>query len=331
MQKNQPVCFLILYLLLYTFYIHPEGFLAETLVKTALGSSCIKQLSNKNTVVSYNFEKNSINSCIKQNILSHSDSYIKITIADETICCAPDQKFYLSNQQQWITADRLTATDLLMDDSGHSITINAVETVQEQCTFHALSLKTNHTYCISRHNIIVHNIVIAVPLFSSVVPVIAPAIKTCLIAGAGLIGAHFAKKIKHKQKSFSHVTHTNTYNGNWHDPNDPNKDKNKNDDNHPHGIYKDAPYHHKNAGGAKSKCPDNGQHCLDYSLQAGKQRVSIEGNSFVVLRLTRTGEFHGFKVSWKDLEDALRAVLIKHGFVRKSGKIIKQITEKFVS
>jgi len=118
--------------------------------------------------------------------------------------------------------------------------------------------------------------------------------------------------------------------GGWQDPNDPNNDKNKtNNDEHPHGIYKDAPYHHKNARGNKSKCPNDGQHCLDYSRPTeGKERIAIEGNNFVILKYTSPGQYHGYIVPWEQLENTIKNILIKHGFVKKSGKIIKQIIEK---
>lgn len=174
-------------------------------------------------------------------------------------------------------------------------------------------------------------IVISVP---TIISTVTPIVKTCLLAGITLLGSHFAKKVNRKQRLNTNTADSSPNNCNSPnpDPNDPNDDKKKTKSNeHPHGIYKNAPYHQKNPCGNKSKRPDDGQHCLDYSIRAGKQRVAIEGDEFVVLRYTQPGEYHGFKVSWKDLEDSLRSALMKNGFVRKSGKIIRQITEKFPS
>ena len=49
---------------------------------------------------------------------------------------------------------------------------------------------------------------------------------------------------------------------------------------HPHGIYEDAGYHHMNSGNHKSAAPKNGQICLDNSFDVGcnsTRRISIKG------------------------------------------------------
>jgi Tfp pilus assembly protein PilE len=116
---------------------------------------------------------------------------------------------------------------------------------------------------------------------------------------------------------------------------DPKKDDEPEKDvvtNHPHGIYKDAPYHHKNSTGNKSPAPKDGQRCLDCSLPTqGTQRIAIEGDTFVVLKYTSPRQFHGYVTEWKKLEGSMQSILIKNGFVTKSGKIIKQITEKVLT
>jgi hypothetical protein len=330
----KKLCYLLLFL--YTLSIHPEGFLPNTFVKTTSGYSYIERLNRRDIIFSHVINTNQLNqSVITHNNISTSDHYTKLTIEDSTICCAPDQKFYVYNHQQWITADQLQITDFLMNNDGEAIAIESIDHIKKDCIFYALSLKTNHTYYISHHNILVHNavpvIVISIP---AIVSTITPIVETLLATAGTFLGVHFiAKKFKHKQHASSmNSSSSNNYGSYYPDPNDPENDKNKrNDKEHPHGIYKDADYHHKNSINGKSPSPENGQRCLDYSIPVGKQRIAIEGNEFVVLRLTRPGEWHGFKVSWKDLEQPHKTVLMKNGFVKKSGKIIRQITEKLLS
>ncbi len=190
-------------------------------------------------------------------------------------------------------------------------------------------LKTNH---IPQLNILVHNTIpIVVVYFPVIVAKAFPVIQSCLTAAATFLGIHFAKKAKNKSKMSSMDSYSsNNYDSYYPDPNDPNDDKNKtNDKEHPHGIYRDAPYHHKNSSGSKSKSPMNGQHCLDYSLPTEtNQRIAIEGKNFILLKYTSPGNYHGYVITWKELDQSIRNILVKHGFVKISGKIIKQIMEK---
>lgn len=330
---------LILYLCLYALPIQPEGFLAGTLIKTPSGYSNIENLKSCQAIPSFNPVNPQHNNCntaiITHNTQSPADYYIKITIGDQTICCATDQKFYSYHQKKWLTAEQLTPYDFLMNDDGTAIAMDAVETIRKQSVLHTLSLNKHHIYCVSHHNIIVHNHVVVISL-PHIVARMAPVAKTILTGIGTYLSVHFAKKAAHKQSRVKNTDSdysSSNYGRYYPDPNDPNNDKDKKKDNeHPHGIYKDAPYHHKNSGHNKSPCPDNGQRCLDYSLPTKtNQRVAIEGDKFVVLRLTHPGEYHGFKVSWENLHPKLRQIFIDHGFVKKSGKIIRQITEKFSS
>lgn len=334
--KKNIIVGLILCLFFDIAYLYAEGFLADTLVKTPSKCLYIEQLQPKDTIISCCVDSADyhIPSIISKISNSSGDFFIQINIGNTKICCAPNQQFYSYNQQQWIRADSLTLDDFLMNDSNTAIAIDSLEYIEQSCILHSLTLTANHTYYVSEHNIIAHN-ALPIMMASTVIieSVIAPIIKTCLAAGTALLGVHFAKRKMHQHYAGNIDSHSSSsnYNSYYPDPNDPNDDKNKTKNEHPHGIYKDAPYHHKNAYGNKSKCPNDGQRCLDYSICVGNKRVAIEGDGFVVLHRTQPGEYHGFKVPWKHLEDDLRAVLIKHGFVRKTGKIIRQITEKFSS
>jgi hypothetical protein len=101
---------------------------------------------------------------------------------------------------------------------------------------------------------------------------------------------------------------------------------------HPNGIYENAPYHHKNSKGLKSACPKNGQKALDESVpikDTAPHRVGISENEIVVLKQTSPGKFHGYTTTWKELEQGgtathkIRDALTENKLVNLSGKILK--------
>lgn len=104
---------------------------------------------------------------------------------------------------------------------------------------------------------------------------------------------------------------------------------------HPHGIYKDAPYHpaskkgpkgkHMPKGkGYKSERPKNGQAALDRSVPAksgtSNKRLAREGDKAVVLHQDSPGEYHGFLRDFKDLPQEDKNVLIQKGIFNRRGK-----------
>ncbi|MHA1874809.1 MAG: polymorphic toxin-type HINT domain-containing protein [Promethearchaeota archaeon] len=96
---------------------------------------------------------------------------------------------------------------------------------------------------------------------------------------------------------------------------------------HPHGIYKDAPYHNKRGSyHGKSPCPQNGQAALDKSVNyssTSPHRIGISNGQFVVLNQTRPGEFHGHVRKWGELTEPMRRKLKSTGWVNSRGRIIK--------
>ncbi len=100
---------------------------------------------------------------------------------------------------------------------------------------------------------------------------------------------------------------------------------------HPHGTYKDAGYHHVNSKSGKNPPPQNGQKALDNSIlikNTSPNRVAVEGDSFVMLRETRAGsipEFHGNLQTWKELSQEAQTALREAGICNHKGKILRRI------
>lgn len=238
--KSTIFRFLFLYIFFYISHTQPEGFSPNTLVKNSSGFSCIQQLRNNDTVLSYiPCTQHYTSSFITQIIHASADSFIRITIKNSEICCASDQLFYCYNQDKWIRADELTFADFLINDQGNSIAINSIECIQQHCKLYALALKPHHTYCISEHNIMVHNIAPAMIVCFSSAPSIAPVAQACIAAGLAFFGFHFSKKSNSNRyasdnNSYSSSSNHGSYYPNPNNPNDPD-DKNKNHKNdHPH-------------------------------------------------------------------------------------------------
>lgn len=150
----------------------------------------------------------------------------------------------------------------------------------------------------------------------------AEAIVGTVIAGTGLYAAYKHHK---KHQTFAQMSAELKNNSN----SSPKKPDDGDENEHPHGIYEEAGYHHINSKNKKSPSPKNGQHCLDYSLPyLNNQRIAIEGDNFIILKQTSPGKFHGHTIQWKKIPEKIQKILEQKGYVKASGKIIKQITEK---
>jgi len=95
---------------------------------------------------------------------------------------------------------------------------------------------------------------------------------------------------------------------------------------HPHGLYQDAGYHHKNSGGKKSPAPADGQLALDFSVtvdQDGRssRRIGISCGQIVVLSQTGPALWHGHVRPWGELIGAMKTALEKQGWANYKGKM----------
>jgi hypothetical protein len=156
-----------------------------------------------------------------------------------------------------------------------------------------------------------------------------------IVFGAATVGGYCVYKKKRKNKNFKNNSDEAVVFscGGGRDPKDDEDFVKK----HPHGIYKDASYHHSNSLGNKSPCPQDGQDALDYSFPVNDvslARVGVSNNQIVILKKTSDKLYHGYIVTWEMLEaggaktQLIRNALIKNNLVSKSGKIINQLIKK---
>ncbi len=101
--------------------------------------------------------------------------------------------------------------------------------------------------------------------------------------------------------------------------------KGEHENEHPYGIYEDAPYHGEQDNPLKSKRPKNGQAALDKSIPLNDtRRIAVDQGEFVVLDQTSKGVYHGHVRSWRELDMKMKVALDKAGLVNfKKGRIRK--------
>ncbi|HEV2916353.1 MAG TPA: polymorphic toxin-type HINT domain-containing protein [Candidatus Babeliales bacterium] len=325
------IYFNILILILYSnLQLHAEGFLAGMLIRTPAGYTTIENLIIGNHVVS--IEHNATYTAYPIHYIAqyYVDRYMQIYVQDTCIAVAPDQLFYLPREDLWVTAADLT-TKHIIGNADANFPITYIEIIEKPTTVYALSIAQSHTYCVSPYNIQVHNIFPAVVLGLSWAFGLGSIEFTGASVGLAALGAFFGiKACKNKKKT--DIVPTIQSAANCNGPKRPKKKNNDDEfDDHPHGTYEDAEYHHKNSNGHKSRAPKNGQQALDNSIEVGGEshsRVAVQDGEIVILNRTANGLYHGHVRTWGELEQGGKLgqriinTLIKQGLASRSGKIL---------
>lgn len=336
-----------------------SGFVAETLVYTKdKGQVPIADLVKQDFVLSPHELRSDGYCAVTKKHCYTVNKIVRLRLNSVYIRSTPWQRFYSADKKAWVRAYELCSGDVLLCADGLSVTIDEVEIVSSSTKVYGLMVDETHVFCIAPDGIIVHNnysdilgqelyaggSAVAGGFFSTVLLTfnLTPAAPVTLtlqtIAGLviGGIGLYFSykknKQHQERRKTFAEIQaelkEESCAGGNPQDPRDDEKDDPKI---HPHGLYKPVSYHHQNSRGFKSPAPKNGQKCLDYSIKYdGEQRLSIEGDTFIVLKKTSHRIYHGHTIEWDKIIEEFQNKLIAQGCVKVSGKIIKEITEKSI-
>jgi hypothetical protein len=187
----------LLCLLFYVTLCNGEGFLASTKVKTECGNFSIEHLTINDYLISYGSGAAWVTAIIRHQI----NSYIKVHLQDVCIGVAPDQKF-LTAHDGWVAAEQLVPTQLLVTLDNQYIPIDQIEIVNEQVVAYALTVEPNHTFSVSHHELVVHNvapfIVIAAKfVFDFGVFATVEFVGASMAAGIAGLGAYFGIKALH--------------------------------------------------------------------------------------------------------------------------------------
>lgn len=143
------------------------GFSSGVLVKTTSAYIPIEQIVIGDVVACYNEEQASYVQASVTHVGQHvSDAIILIACSEITVHAAPDQKFYLPLENRWCDAHALVPGQFLLRYGGELVEIVGIAVINERTTMFDITVTPHHTFCVSPHGIIVHNIVFAVPLLS---------------------------------------------------------------------------------------------------------------------------------------------------------------------
>ncbi len=135
-----------------------DGFLAETLVKTPDGYRPIKELAVGDLVISYDFDGKPIQSKIIDVQSKTVKSFARLNFGQNSLCAAVGQRFFLPEKERWIKAKNIALSSRVFAKSDEVVCAQTIELCQEECTLYAISLEKHHNFCVTKDDILVHNI-----------------------------------------------------------------------------------------------------------------------------------------------------------------------------
>ncbi|MCX5923079.1 MAG: polymorphic toxin-type HINT domain-containing protein [Candidatus Dependentiae bacterium] len=298
------------------------GFAAGTMVKTPFGYTSIEQLQSGNIVYSIAKSGDCCLSKVKKTTSYFLSRAILISVGDDAIIAAPQQKFYDPEKQIWCKAKHLQKSMPLLSGHKDIVTIDDIEFLDGEIEFFDVQLDNQHTFFIGTQDIVVHNFP---PFFIGFSIAFGGGVSFeglyCGICIAGWwLGTQLLKRGKSEKYNPTFSVGSSPAFAGGPDPED--------EDEWTYGRYKESPKHHPNARNGIGKPPRKGQAALNKSIQIknGPDRIAIEDNHFVVLRQTSNRVFHGYIIEeFKSLRRPEREALFYAKLVRHiaNGGIIK--------
>lgn len=157
-------------LILFSSNLCGEGFIAGTLVKTSNGYKCIEEINLNDLVICHDFNGSFVMRPVTDIIQKTTRQLLCIILENnEKIITSIDHKFYSPIKKSWINADKLVKDDVLLSYQRGCISVQEVVIIEnEQCIYN-ISVLDYHNYVVSQSDILVHNFVFTVPIFTWVV------------------------------------------------------------------------------------------------------------------------------------------------------------------
>ena len=292
------------------------------MVKVPGGYKRIDQLQSGNVIYSIAKSGDCCLSKIKRTTSYFLPKVVLISVGDDVITVAPQQKLYDSEKHAWCKAKRLQKSMSLLSGYKKIVTIDKIQFLDQEIEFFDIRLEDEHTFFVSTQDIVVHNIppffIGCSIAFGGGVSFEGVYLGVC-IAGWWL-GTKLLKRGHDEKHTLKFSIGSSPALAGGPDPDD--------EDWWPHGRYEESPKHHPNARNGIGKPPREGQVALNRSIQIknGPDRIAIEDNNFVILRQTSPRVFHGYIVEeFKILKQAEREALFYAKLVRHiaNGGIIK--------
>lgn len=142
------------------------AFLPDTLIKIDhTHSACIQTIGPGNFIFSSFYTQNKVLLNYKKSI----PYYVCITLDDEILHVAPNQKIYVANKKSWVQAKDLEKTDLLMSLEHVPVLITAIAIIHKKEYAYELSLAPPHIFYVGKKNILAHNFIV-LPAMATATP-----------------------------------------------------------------------------------------------------------------------------------------------------------------
>ena len=141
--------------------IEHEGFIAGTKVRTVDGFQSIEDLKVGAMIIGYDSTFNHKQKTILHISKKLTDRYIKISTEHEIVCAALDQKFYLAQEDRWISAKNIKISDLLFLKKADSSLVKNIEIREDIMPLYTLTVE-DHIFFITSDDIMVHNAHLAI-------------------------------------------------------------------------------------------------------------------------------------------------------------------------
>jgi hypothetical protein len=136
-----------------------EGFVSGTRVKTGTGAIPIEELKEGTPVSCYDFQGLCLEKPVTKTIKKHINSLVRVTVDGDYIFVAPDHKFYLPREHAWVAAKDLTPDHVLLSHCTELISIDDIQVILCDENAYDITVADYHNFCISQHDIHVHNFI----------------------------------------------------------------------------------------------------------------------------------------------------------------------------
>lgn len=161
-----------------------EGLLAGTLVKVPFGYSPIEDLKIGDRVISRNdagiLETDFVIAVERRKV----DKVVHLGVAGESIIVADGHRLFTPLIEDWIEAHRFSHDDSLLSFPRTEVSIDFIEILQGEFDVVTISIENNHNFFVSENDILVHNVLPALPLIAAVAKPLAVAVGKALLAAA---------------------------------------------------------------------------------------------------------------------------------------------------
>jgi hypothetical protein len=150
--------------------IHPHGFGANTVIQNEAGgywpiANMVDYVGEGHSlqVLSYDeFEQNFISKKVKSAGFCESEYHCRLCFnySISSLECTPLQLFYRAKDHVWVAAFKLKAGDRLLCAGNKTIEVLDVDLIHEELKVYTLEIKGTHTFLVTRHNIVAHNMLL---------------------------------------------------------------------------------------------------------------------------------------------------------------------------